>query len=542
MGLLKDAKILPWLEKNKNISNYKKLGIYQFIRMYNQYKFNSSIPFYWGYEMEYMLLKKINNNYKLNLIGSEVINKISIQNECWLPEYANWMIEKIPKNPFDNRLTNLLLIDNYLQIEITKLNKNLDTNSKSIMLTSFPLIGVEDFYVPIEKKYNNYSESVCVPDNIINPHIRFKTLTENIRKRRNRKVNIKIPIFKDINTKDESIVMDCMAFGMGSCCSQVTIQCHNLDHALKLYDQFAIISPFLLSLSAACPILKGTLSNHDSRWNVIEQAVDDRQESEHLKKSRYSTISYFIHNNGQDYNNINHNHNKYYHILKKNNIPNNLAVHISYLFERDPLIMYENDLDDIKENNIDGTTFFTNINSSNWNNVRLKPPSNNNDGWKVEIRILDMQTTSFGNTSFFVFINLLAKVLFYFNLDLYIPISQVDENFKLANVKNSIYSKYLCKEDITNPKSRIVKKSLSEIIDILLMYIYKYLDVLDNEQITKNLSKYLEHIRGLSNGSIKTDAKKMRDFVVGHSDYKKDSIVTQSISDDLIDSIMNMNL
>ena len=143
------------------------------------------------------------------------------------------MIEKIPKYPYNNKLINLLNLENHLNDEIIKINENLDSDSNIILMTSFPMLGVGNFYTPMNEKFNQYSKSNFMPDNIINPHIRFKTLTKNIRTRRNKKVNIQIPIYKDINTNDDSIFMDCMGFGMGNCCSQITIQCYNLEHALK---------------------------------------------------------------------------------------------------------------------------------------------------------------------------------------------------------------------------------------------------------------------------------------------------------------------
>ena len=541
MGLLTNSEILSWDEHSKNISSYKDLGILQFIRLYNCYKLNTSIPFFWGYEMEYMLIKKIKNNYKLNLIGSKLIDTLSKKDNCWLPEYADWMIEKIPKRPFNNKIVNLLNLEKDLQDEINTINLNLDKDSSTILMTSFPLTGINEFHTPIENKYNDYSCSKFIPDNIINPHIRFRTLTKNIRTRRGKKVNIEIPIYKDINTPDDVIYMDCMGFGMGNCCSQVTIQCHDLEHALKMYDQFAVLTPFLLALSSACPILKGSLSENDSRWNVIEQAVDDRKPNENLEKSRYSTISYYVHNDGNKYNDITFKGNRYYDILIENNIPENISKHVSYLFERDPIIMYKKDIEDIKNNNCEDTSFFTNINSSNWNNVRLKPPSGENDGWKVEVRVLEMQTTTFGNTAFIIFINLLSKILFYYKLNLYIPITEVDSNFKKAFKHDSVKSMYSFRKNIFDDESNFVDKSLKEIVDILLKYIYNYLEIID-VQLKNKLAKYLEYIRGLSDGTIKTDAKKMRDFVKKHPDYNKDSIVTQQISDDLIERILTNKL
>ena len=56
----------------------------------------------------------------------------------------------------------------------------------------------------LELNSNPYTKSIFLNDNIINKHPRFGTLAKNIRERRGKKVEIKIPIFKDINTNLEA--------------------------------------------------------------------------------------------------------------------------------------------------------------------------------------------------------------------------------------------------------------------------------------------------------------------------------------------------
>jgi hypothetical protein len=46
------------------------------------------------------------------------------------------------------------------------------------------------------------TESDYIGDGIINPHPRFGTLTANIRQRRGSKVNIRVPLFRDVNTPE----------------------------------------------------------------------------------------------------------------------------------------------------------------------------------------------------------------------------------------------------------------------------------------------------------------------------------------------------
>jgi hypothetical protein len=40
--------------------------------------------------------------------------------------------------------------------------------------------------------------------------------------------------------------MDAMAFGMGSCCLQCTLQCCNINEARYFYDQFAVLAPIMV--------------------------------------------------------------------------------------------------------------------------------------------------------------------------------------------------------------------------------------------------------------------------------------------------------
>lgn len=53
---------------------------------------------------------------------------------------------------------------------------------------------------------------------------------------------------------------------------------------------------------------------------------------------------------------------------------------------------------------------FENIQSTNWQNVRFKPPPPHNAmGWRVEFRTLEVQLTDFENAAFTVFVALLSR-------------------------------------------------------------------------------------------------------------------------------------
>ena len=180
-------------------------------------------------------------------------------------------------------------------------------NEYPITLTTFPRLGAKGDISPYYPPSGERLRSQFLPDEIANPHIRFPTLAANIRARRGRKVEINVPIFKDEHTpspfkdptinyglhnwpedhdvrngaaKDDHIYMDAMAFGMGSCCLQITFQAKNITEGRKLYDQLSPLGPIMLALTAATPVYKGFLADTDVRWNQISRAVDDRTKEE----------------------------------------------------------------------------------------------------------------------------------------------------------------------------------------------------------------------------------------------------------------------
>ncbi len=113
-------------------------------------------------------------------------------------------------------------------------------------------------------------------------------------------INSQLPVFQDKSTSISSLKLDSMAYGMGSCCLQITISATSLSSARFIYDQLAILSPLFMALSASTPLQHGYLTDVDTRWTMISQSVDCRNKVEREKgeryigKSRYDSISYYI--------------------------------------------------------------------------------------------------------------------------------------------------------------------------------------------------------------------------------------------------------
>ena len=72
--------------------------------------------------------------------------------------------------------------------------------------------------------------------------------------------------------------------------------------------------------------------------------------------------------------------------------------------------------------------------------MRWKPPTFGGpvEAWRVELRTMEVMLTEFENAAFTVFAGLLSRAILFFNLELYIPMSKVDENMKRAERNDAL--------------------------------------------------------------------------------------------------------
>lgn len=114
-----------------------------------------------------------------------------------------------------------------------------------------------------------------------------------------------------------------------------------------------------------------------------------------------------------------------------------LAKHFAHIFQRDPLIITrENTLCD--DDSV-GNEHFENLQSTNWQPLRFKPPPPGTDiGWRVEFRVLDNQITAYENAAYVVTLVLITKAIIQYDLDLLALFSLVDENMRRAVKRNAV--------------------------------------------------------------------------------------------------------
>ena len=526
--------------------------------------------------------------------------------------------------------------DEYVRRALAK--DHMEANEYPITLTTFPRLGTrDDFITPYYPPSGDKLRSQFLPDEIANPHIRFPTLAANIRARRGRKVEINVPVFHDANTqvpfkdptvnydlhkwpedddvrngaaKEDYIYMDAMAFGMGSCCLQITFQAKNITEGRRLYDQLSPLGPIMLALTAATPIYKGFLADTDVRWNQISRAVDDRTKEElgqsvsqiktlcngsnaevtqplqhdrwRVPKSRYASNSTYISQDcrlRKEYMDpdlvINQ---ELKQRLMDDGMDDLLATHFAHLFIRDPIVVFAEDL---KELDLNKTDHFENLQSTNWQHIRFKPPPPDKDtGWRVEFRPMEIQITDFENAAFSVFIVLVTRAILSFDLNFYLPIPLTTANMETAHTRDAVLGQkfHFRKNPLpprpvrtngtstgTNTPTYQISRpptptgpvedehtlmTIDEIINGqsvengfpgLIPLVESYLNSMNVDVETRcELARYLDLIRKRANGQLWTGAKWIRHFVRTHEHYHHDSVVGEGITYDLIKAVEEM--
>ncbi|KAL4505198.1 hypothetical protein ABPG72_016265 [Tetrahymena utriculariae] len=611
MGYLgNDGQTLAFEESLKYKDQIKRDGIIQFLNLYKKFKnityketiknivYEKYLPIHWGDEVEahIVFLDKESKvpkivpdiHYLFQRVQQDQQEEPEDVNFKLVPEYGGWMIETTPSNPYYT-INNLCAVPTNLSERSHKINSYLNSGQKVLYTSTFPILGQIDqkyYYIPQAQNnehLNQVTQSLFIDDRIISDHPRFPTLSSNIRTRRQEKVNIRVPIFKDKQTNIEVsqynpdpdfIYMDAMAFGMGSSCIQTTFSAKNLSHARRLYDQMSIISPLFLAMTASSPIFRGKLAAIDTRWDVIAASVDCRSpeernpsSSKYIPKSRYDSISFYISDekrNLPQYNDLKFPLNEEIMNFAREKskemgleLDENYIRHLGFLYIRDPLVLFEKKLnvDNEKE-----TLHFENIQSTNWNSVRLKPPPSMDSkiGWRTEFRTMECQITNDENAAFMLLSHIFVRLFYQSDsLNFYIPITKVDINFQRAKQVDAITTqKFFFRTNIHEDGEPIIEEltlheiffGKSQVFDGLYQYASQVWESMMQEIFGSNgnndkteFEKVWNFIRQRTSGQKFTVARWIRNFVKSHPEYKQDSEITNSIAYDLIEAITSIS-
>ncbi|KAJ8787609.1 hypothetical protein J1605_022924 [Eschrichtius robustus] len=437
-----------------------------------------------------------NKKAQLVLSGEELLETLQEKGErtnpnhptLWRPEYGSYMIEGTPGQPYGGTMSEFNTVEDNMRKRRKEATSLLGENQALCTITSFPRLGCPGFTLP-EFKPNpvegGASKSLFFPDEAINKHPRFSTLTRNIRHRRGEKVVINVP-------------------------SEST----------------------------------EPLKNNHYR----------------ISKSRYDSIDSYLSECGEKYNDIDLTKDKeIYEQLLQEGIDHLLAQHVAHLFIRDPLTLFEEKihLDDANESD-----HFENIQSTNWQTMRFKPPPPNSDiGWRVEFRPMEVQLTDFENSAYVVFVVLLTRVILSYKLDFLIPLSKVDENMKVAQKRDAVlqglfyFRKDICKggnamvdgrgktTGSTEPAAEeyalmtidTIINGKEGVFPGLIPILNSYLENMEVDVDTRcSILNYLKLIKKRASGELMTVARWMREFIANHPDYKQDSVITDEMNYSLL--------
>jgi len=630
MGFLHESEPLSWGEALDNLRLVREHGIEQFLAVFHRCQHIEGDSFKWGDEVEHGIFSLVGGaddvyrSVRVALRSPEVLAELrAVEGRVeelakashaersgftctpctWMPEYGRWMLESTPGRPFEG-VEGTAQLEANMRLRRARLAAVLQPGEIAPTVTSMPLFGVQGFCEPHQEPNGPVAESLFVPDEVIFPHPRFPTLTKNIRLRRGSRVEIRRPRFEatkalsKLGKEDpiptsqaeadalDHVYADAMAFGMGNCCLQVTMQASSLSESRYLYDQLAPLTSIMLALTAATPFMRGWICDDDTRWGQLAQSVDDRTPFERsgapsdvtvdgderlagrgvqpLPKSRYDSIDCYI-GEGPE---VAENNDlplvldeRHVARLIEGGVDEALARHIAHLFARDPLVLFGDRLHLDDEHDID---HWENLQSTNWQTLRWKPPpphkgalSSSDEGhigWRVEFRSMEVQITDFENAAFSSFIVLLSRTILASKLNLYMPMSKVEQNMQTAQCREACTKEvFWFRTNISTDKGAdamgcatsdmepFTLMTISEILmgkgafPGLIPLCHRHLEAGDYHPSTRDLLReYLAFIAKRAEGKVLTTAAWMRNFVLSHETYQNDGRVPPAAAHDLM--------
>jgi len=284
----------------------------------------------------------------------------------------------------------------------------------------------------------------------------------------------------------------------------------------------------------------------DCRTDEERGLIPLKENQFRINKSRYDSIDSYLSPEGERYNDVPLIYDESnYQRLREGGIDHLLAQHIAHLFIRDSVSLFSEKVD---QNDKEDTDHFENIQSTNWQTVRFKPPPPHLEhiiGWRVEFRPMELNFTDFENAANAVFVSLLMRIIREYNLNLYMPLSKVDENMNRAHKRGAaLEQKFWFRTNIySNGPAELHELTIKEIMHGtstngsfpgFLPLVYQFLKDKASSELRPAVHKYLDLISKRSDGTISTNAIYMRNFIRNHPDYKHDSVITQPILYDLV--------
>ena len=248
-----------------------------------------------------------------------------------------------------------------------------------------------------------------------------------------------------------------------------------------------------------------------------------------------------------------------------------LAEHVARLFTRDPVPAYEGEFIEEQIDDEEIASHFENLQSTNWNSMRFKPPpsKHSNIGWRVEFRTMDIQLTDFENTCLVVFLGLIVNVCNTMNVNFLLPITMADENLKRAHKRDAILKEKFWFNvncfDPAHPLSELDKHDFMKSSENVLEPVYEELTMQEilcgkgqfiglvnmmrafmssRNYADEHLHQFehiFEFLMARARGEVPTAASFIRNYITSHPLYRKNSVVSPCLIKELVCQILKLN-
>jgi glutamate--cysteine ligase catalytic subunit len=159
MGLLVLGHPIEWEDSKKNHQYVKKLGVEQFLQLYQKYAGSTDAPFKWGDEVEYYIrsMDDASKVARLPLRAPEILEKLAEMQQgtnssssqiIWHPEYANWMLEATPGQPYSESIEGLIDVEANMVLRRKHISALLQPGEHLFSMICFPRMGTPGFTSP----------------------------------------------------------------------------------------------------------------------------------------------------------------------------------------------------------------------------------------------------------------------------------------------------------------------------------------------------------------------------------------------------------
>ncbi len=319
-----------------------------------------------------------------------------------------------------------------------------------------------------------------------------------------------------------------------------------------------IIGPIFFSISAGSPFLKGKIANTDAFLSGFWASLDDRTPSErdpnssdYVPGGRGGVCPYYYWDspiNRPEYSDVftgaREQDLDFVRKLSEElnvEIDEKLVLHLATVIRSD-FVDAPEDYKDMPDEKLD---IYENLSGRVLRTVRLKPPMDDDMGWLIEFRPMEIMLTADERSAMLLSIYMIVRLLHENEkINWYIPISKLQENYKRSEQKDAVLKeRFLFRTNVYDQGEPVIEELTAKEI---LFGKGDYKGVMHEVDCALESSlKLCEHSRELIqcikqflfekvSGERPTLAAWMRKYVDVHPDYLHNSILPRSTIDDML--------